>query len=848
VGEQLPATPSTRSFFAADVKGVERLAGLALDLHWSWSHRTDDIWERLDAALWERTRNPWIVLQSVSRERLEEALADPAFVQAVDDLLESSPRALAAPAWFQTNHPQVPLNRVAYFSMEFMLGPALPIYSGGLGNVAGDQLKAASDLGVPVVGVGLLYQQGYFRQAIDRDGNQQALFPYNDPGQLPITPLRRPNGEWLRVEIALPGRSMWLRAWQAQVGRTQLYLLDSNDAANTPADRGITSELYGGGPDVRLMQEVALGIGGWRLLATLGSPPDVCHLNEGHPALAVLERARHFMVKERQPFDVALAVTRAGNLFTTHTAVAAGCDRFAPSLVEQYLGSYARHDLQITLDELLALGRRAPNDSTEPFNMAFLAIRGSGAVNGVSRLHGTVSRRLFQPLFPRWPEAEVPIGHVTNGVHTPTWDSEAADDLWTEAAGKERWLADTETLEHDIRRVSDARLWAMRRADRTRLVEYARHRLSRQLAEYGAPSEAVERAKTILDPDVLTLGFARRFATYKRPNLLLHDPPRLLRLLSDPARPAQLILAGKAHPADEAGRALIRQWLEFIRRPEARGHVIFLSDYDALLSEHLVQGVDVWINTPRRPWEACGTSGMKVLVNGGLNLSELDGWWAEAYSRDVGWALGDGEEHGDDPSWDASEAGTLYDLLERELIPEFYQHDSNGLPHAWIGRIRESMARLTPFCSANRSVREYTDRYYVPAAAAYRERAADNGAAGAEIVAWRRTLDRQWPAVHFGTMTVETAGGMHTFSAQVCGRDLVDQGLRVELYAEGIGGRGPVRQEMTRGHQVAGLPDCWLFSARVPADRPASDHTVRVIPQHAGVAIPLEEPRILWQR
>ena len=706
VGEQPSASRPIHSLFAADVKGVDRLVELALDLHWSWNHRTDDIWEQLDSALWARTQNPWVVLQSVSRDRLERVLADSAFVQSVDDLVESSRRAIAAPAWFQTNHPQSPLSRVAYFCMEFMLGPALPIYSGGLGNVAGDQLKSASDLGVPVVGVGLMYQQGYFRQVIDRDGNQQALFPYNDPGQLPITPLRRSNGEWLRVEIVLPGRSIWLRAWQAQVGRVQLYLLDSNDAANMPADRGITSELYGGGPDVRLMQEVVLGIGGWRLLAALGSPPDVCHLNEGHAALVVLERARHFMIETGQPFDVALSVTRAGNLFTTHTAVASGFDRFNPSLIDQYLGSYARNELGVGLDNLLALGRCTANDPAEAFNMAFLAIRGSGAVNGVSRLHGAVSRQLFQPLFPRWPEMEVPIGHVTNGVHMPTWDSVAADDLWTEAAGKGRWLEPTETLEHDMRRVSDTKLWTMRRAGREHLVEYARHRLSTQLAGSGAPPESIERAKRLFDPDVLTLGFARRFATYKRPNLLLHDPARLLRLLSDPTRPVQLILAGKAHPADEAGRALIQQWIRFIRRPEARGHAIFLGDYDALVSGHLVQGVDVWINTPRRPCEASGTSGMKVLVNGGLNLSELDGWWAEAYSRDVGWALGDGHEHGDDPSWDAREAEALYDVLERQLIPEFYQRDSDGVPTAWIARIRESMARLTPYFSANRSVRD----------------------------------------------------------------------------------------------------------------------------------------------
>ncbi|MEP6606857.1 MAG: alpha-glucan family phosphorylase, partial [Nitrosospira sp.] len=551
--------------------------------------------------------------------------------------------------------------------MEFMLSEALPIYSGGLGNVAGDQLKAASDLGVPVVGVGLLYQQGYFRQVIDKNGEQQALFPYNDPGQLPITPLRQPNGEWLRLEIALPGYSVWLRAWQVQVGRVKLYLLDSNDAANFPVHRGITSELYGGGPELRLKQEMLLGIGGWRLLRALGIQPEVCHLNEGHAAFAVLERARSFMEETGQPFEVALAVTRAGNLFTTHTAVAAGFDRFPPALIGQYLGAYAEQKLGIALHDLLALGRQNPADESEPFNMAYLALRGSGAANGVSRLHGKVSRHLFQPLFPSWPEDDIPIGHVTNGVHMPTWDSAPADDLWTELCGKDRWLGKSADLGHDIRQVSDARLWQFRTSASKSLVEYARERLARDMVAAGVPPEEAETAKGFFDPNALTLGFARRFATYKRPNLLLHDPPRLLRILTDSERPVQLVIAGKAHPADQDGQALIREWMQFILQPAARSHAIFLSDYDMLLTEHLVQGVDVWINTPRRPWEASGTSGMKVLVNGGINLSELDGWWAEAYTPGVGWALGDGQEHHDDPAWDADEAEALYGLLEREV-------------------------------------------------------------------------------------------------------------------------------------------------------------------------------------
>ena len=480
--------------------------------------------------------------------------------------------------------------------------------------------------------------------------------------------------------------------------------------------------------------------------------------------------------------------------------------------------------------------------------MAYLAIRGSGAVNGVSRLHGQVSRRLFEPLFPRWPADEVPIGHVTNGVHMPTWDSAPADDLWMETCGKDRWLGTTETLEQDIRRVSDATLWQFRTAASKSLVEYARERLSRQLAASGASPEAVDAAKDLFAPNALTLGFARRFATYKRPNLLLHDPERLLRLLTDPQRPVQLILAGKAHPADQAGQDLIQEWIQFIRRPEVRPHVIFLSDYDMLLSERLVAGVDVWINTPRRPWEASGTSGMKVLVNGGINLSELDGWWAEAYAPEVGWALGDGQEHGDDPAWDAVEAGALYDLLEREVIPEFYARDEQDIPTAWVARMRESLARLTPRFSADRTVREYTEQHYLRAAAAYRERAADNGALGAEVVNWQHTLEQKWATLRFGEVKVESKGEEHAFEVQVELGDLDSAAVQVELYADGMNGGEPERQEMQRVRQLTGASGATIYGAAVSAARSSADFTARVIPHCDGVAIPLEDARILWQR
>jgi len=830
------------------IEGLDSLTELALNMRWSWNHSTDEVWRQLDPQLWETTHNPWAILQAVTRDQIERKLADPGFRKSVDALMQIRRQKLKVPAWFQQNYRQSALTCVAYFSMEFMLSEALPIYSGGLGNVAGDQLKADSDLGVPVVGVGLLYQQGYFRQVIDKDGNQQALFPYNDPEKLPIVPVHQANGDLLRLEITFPGYSVWVRAWQAQVGRVKLYLLDSNDAANIPEHRGITSELYGGGPELRLKQEIILGIGGWRLLGTLGIKPEVCHLNEGHAAFAVLERARAFMEENGQPFDAALAVTRAGNLFTTHTAVEAGFDRFSPALLEQYLGRYAQEKLKISFYDFMALGRQNGADTLEFFNMAYLAMRGSGAANGVSRLHGQVSRQIFSPLFSRWPIDEVPVKYVTNGIHMPSWDSPESDELWTQACGKDRWLGAIDTLGQNMRRVADVTLWQFRSAARKSLIEYTRGRLFRQLVASGASPETVEIAKHIFDPNALTLGFARRFATYKRPDLLLHDRERLRRLLTNKARPVQLIMAGKAHPADQAGQALIKEWIHFIQQSDISPHVVFLSDYDMLLAERLVQGVDVWINTPRRPWEACGTSGMKVLVNGGINLSELDGWWAEAYTPQVGWALGDGQEHGDDCARDDIEAKALYDLLEREVIPEFYTRNQSGIPVAWVKRMRESMACLTPQFSTNRTVRQYTEEHYLLAAAAYKAREADKGAAGRNIVDWERTLREKWSTLRFGEVKIETKDNQHFYEAQIYLSDLDPKAVRVELYANGVNGGAIIRQEMKQKQKLEGAVGGYVYSAAVPADRAAIDYTARVIPDYEGVSVPMEAAQILWQR
>jgi starch phosphorylase len=835
-----PKAPS--DWFKVD--GVDALVELALNLHWSWNHAADELWEALDKELWATTQNPWVILRTVSREKIKAALDAPEFRGRLDSLVRKNRESYQADAWFQHKHPDAVLSTVAYFSMEFMLSEALPIYSGGLGNVAGDQMKAASELGVPVVGVGLLYGQGYFRQDFDPEGRQQALYPVNDPGQLPIRPLRQPNGEWLRLQIQLPGSKIWLRCWEVSVGRAKLYLLDTNDFANTAAHRGITSELYGGDAEMRLKQEIVLGIGGWRLLRALGLTPEVCHLNEGHAALAVLERARSYMEDHKKPFDLAMNITRAGNVFTTHTAVSAGFDRFDPRLIRTYLSHYAVDELDVSVDDLLAMGRQNPEDDSEPFNMAYLAVRGSGQINGVSKLHGKVSRQIFQTLFPSWPREEVPIGSVTNGIHVPTWDSAEADALWTSACGVKRWRGDRPS-EDDIRQIPNQRLWQLRAAGRKGLIEQMRKRNQCQLAAEGAnPSNAAG----IFDEKVLTLGFARRFATYKRPNLLLHDPERLVRLLSNPRCPVQLILAGKAHPQDLPGQELIRQWKDFIKRPEVQERVVFLNDYDMMLAQELVQGIDLWINTPRRPWEACGTSGMKVLVNGGLNLSELDGWWAEAYSPQVGWAIGDGQEHGDDPAWDAKEAESLYALLENEVIPEFYERDESGMPSKWLGRIRESMARLTPEFSATRAICEYTEDHYLPAASGYRDRAADDGALGLSLLRWKQDLDRHWNTVRFGSVKSETHDGEHFFQAEISPGALTRDQLQVELYADSMHGGMPSIEVMTAPEPCPDSPGVLTYSTHVSATRPASDYTARIVPHHPNAFVPLEADQIVWQR
>lgn len=824
------------------------LLELAMDLRWTWDHATDKLWRALDPVLWELTQNPLVVLQTVSRKRIKEALADPLVADSINELLERKRQHALAPAWFQGTDKDKDLSGVAFFSMEYMLSEALPIYSGGLGNVAGDLLKTASDLGVPLFGVGLLFQQGYSRQVIHRDGNQQYATPFNEPGQLPLTPLRDDAGEWLRIPIELPGARVWLRTWKAQVGRVNLYMLDSNDAANFPIYRSITDELYGGDAAKRLLQQVVLGIGGWRLIKALKLQPQVLHLNEGHTAFALLERAASLMEELSLSFEEALTITRSGTVFTTHTAVGAGFDCYEPALVEHFLGPYAKEKLKIPLTELLKLGRKNPDDSTEPFHTAYLALHGCGRVNGVSRLHGQISRQVFAGLFPRWPLDEIPVDTITNGVHMSTWDSAEADRFWTESCGKDRWLGTLESLPQRIRSLSDKAFWDLRCRQKETFVQYIRFRSAQHAAMTGGTAAEVEAAGEIFDPRVLTIGFARRFAAYKRPNLLLKDPARLKKILLHEERPVQLVVAGKAHATDSGGQGLIRDWVQLIQTENLFHRVIFLSDYDMHVSEHLVQGVDLWINTPLRPWEACGTSGMKVLVNGGLNLSERDGWWDEAYSEDVGWAIGDRQDHQHDLGWDEVEAGQLYTLLEEQVIPAYYSVNEEGIPDRWVAKMRQSMAVITPQFSSNRSLRDYVSNVYLPAVKAYRERCCHNGKEGRRLTKTKQHFQEQWAQLSFGKSGFETKEGFHHVWTELSVGPFSTGDLRLELFGDGLEGAPPEHYEMQPVSPGAVSSSLVTYTICIPAIRAADDYTCRVIPRSEKLSVPLELQLILWQR
>ncbi|HEX2517165.1 MAG TPA: alpha-glucan family phosphorylase [Chloroflexota bacterium] len=785
-----------------------RLRDLATNLRWAWDRETIDLFRRLDEALWEQSgHNPTLMLGSIRQERLDAAAGDDGFVaqyRRVCDRLDAytgSGEGGASPEapWFPKAHPQSGLS-VAYFSAEFGLTECLAIYSGGLGVLSGDHLKSASDLGVPLVGVGLAYQEGYFRQYLNADGWQGEQYPDNDFYNLPLTLVRGEDGSPVKVSVELPGRLLTAQIWRVQVGRVPLFLLDANVPETAEADRSASLRLYSTG-DVRIRQELLLGIGGVRALEALGYQPQVFHMNEGHSAFLGLERIRRLMETEGLTFYEAREAAAAGSVFTTHTPVPAGIDRFAPDVIDHYFGEwYGR--LRISRDEFLALGRENPADPQEWFSMAVLAIHLADGTNGVSRLHGAVSRRLWPRLWPGVPAEEVPIDAVTNGVHALSFISGDMLGLYERYLGP-RWVdASMNRNEADAAvwaRANDIpgeELWRTHERRRERLVNFARGRLRAQLQGRNASPAELERAGEVLDPGALTIGFARRFATYKRGTLLLQDVERLGAILNSRERPVQIIFAGKAHPADDAGKELIREIVRYARRDDLRRRIVFIENYDLNVARYLAQGCDVWLNLPRRPLEASGTSGMKAALNGVLHLSVLDGWWAEAYRPGLGWAIGQGEEYSDPSYQDLVEARTAYELLEKEVVPLFYERGPDGLPRGWITMMKGAIRELGAAYNTNRMLHEYTERFYLPAARRYTHLAAQNGSAARALAAWKGRLTASWGDVRVldvqAPMADATVGMELPVRAHVHLGALRPEDVAVQLYDGPIDSQGNI--------------------------------------------------------
>jgi len=840
---------------------LEGLQRLAHNLRWAWNHEAFELFLHIDRNLWEQSgHNPVHLLSQLSQERLKELESDEAFLRRLERALRSLDEYLnSTTTWFQRRYADALAKgvRVAYFSMEFGLTECVPNYSGGLGVLAGDHLKSASDLNIPLVGVGLLYQQGYFRQQLNGDGWQQENYPENDFYHMPISVVNNSEGQPLVVGVEFPGRTVYAQVWKVQVGRVPLYLLDTNISPNNAADQNITDKLYGGDVEMRLRQELILGIGGMRALNALNVQPTLCHMNEGHSAFLSLERVRVMMEAQGVDFQTAREATAAGNLFTTHTPVPAGFDVFPTDLLWQYFSGYVGK-LGISFEEFVALGRVNPTDSDEKFNMAILALHNSNQCNGVSKLHGEVSRKLVKSLFPGLSEDEVPVSHVTNGIHVRSYISHEMAALFDYYLGW-RWspdISDPKTWAK-IDEVPDEELWRVRCLHREHFVSYLRNRLRQSYERRGMSEFEIRQVQNIFNPEALTIGFARRFATYKRATLFMRDIDRLVRLLNDSNRPVQIVLAGKSHPRDDGGKELIKQIVQLARRGDVRNNIVFLEDYDISVARNLVQGVDLWLNNPRRPMEASGTSGMKVLANGGLNCSILDGWWAEGYDPKAGWAIGRGEDYTDPEYQDHVESLALYDLLEKEIVPLFYDRGRDGVPHAWVNRIKNSMRLLCPVFNTHRMVAEYAEKFYLPASEHYLTLAGNRAERAQQLVKWRQKVQTGWGEV--SVTKVETPA--------IWQKEALHVGMRLQVTAQiQLGGLSPsdiavqayygtldVAHNITHGsilplvwqssengtHHYAGEIDCHESGMQ--------GVSVRVVPFHPDATLPMQLPLVKWE-
>ncbi len=836
-------------------EALKPLRDLAFNLWWTWEPDAAELFRQMDMDLWEQVNhNPVLLLARIKQERLERIARDPAYLAYMERVLDSYAQYMELPTWYALNYENREPGPFAYFSAEFGLHECLPIYSGGLGVLAGDHLKSASDLGLPLAGIGLLYRQGYFHQYLTNDGYQFEDYPDLDFGMLPITLLRDPQGAPRQISVEMDHHSVHAQIWKAQVGRVPLYLLDANVPENRPEDREITARLYGGDQEMRIRQEILLGIGGMRALDTLGVEPAVCHMNEGHSAFLSLERIRQHMVRNALSFDEAREVVAASNVFTTHTPVPAGIDTFPVTLVEKYLGDYCRA-MQLSIKDLLALSRMNPADAQEPFCMPVLALRLALRSNGVSQMHGEVSREIFSRVWPGVPLSEVPIDAITNGVHVRSWLSVEMAHLFDRYLGP-RWAQDPvdHTIWASVDNIPDAELWRSHERLRERLVVDARRRLKNQLRSRGAPPAEIDLADEVLDPEALTIGFARRFAPYKRAALLLQHQERLIRLLQNSDRPVQFIFAGKAHPRDEGGKELIKKLVHFMKNASVRHRMVFLEDYDMSIARSLVQGVDVWLNTPRKRQEASGTSGMKGPPNGAINVSIADGWWPEACDGTNGWFIGDNRIYNNEDYQDFFESESLFDLLEKEVLPAFYERGADGLPRKWIARMKASMKTIPPVFNTNRMVREYTEKMYLPSASEWRDVCKDQFAAARRGAAWRARLRDRWNELRIESVSAEVpreivVGQTLPVTADIFLGTISPDDILVELYYGLVTARG----QITNARAVCMQPQHgngdgrYRYVGQIPCALSGQHgYAVRVLPAHPNAAARYSLGLVRW--
>lgn len=834
---------------------IARLEELAYNLWWSWQPDAQALFAQLDPDLWESTNhNPVRLLHHVSQEQLDAAAQDANYLQAYRATLAAFDQYMApdADTWYRRHHGGENDQLIAYFSAEFGLHESLPIYSGGLGILSGDHCKAASDLGLPFIGIGFLYPQGYFTQHIDAQGMQQAEYEKIDFAEVPALPALDQNGEEVQISVDLPGRTVYAKVWRIQVGRVPVFLMDTDVPRNVPQDRELSARLYGGDREMRISQEIVLGIGGVRAVEALGYRPSAWHMNEGHSAFLGLERVRRKVQQQGLTFDEAAEAVRANTLFTTHTPVPAGNDSFAFELVDKFFWQYW-DQLGLDRERFIEYARQELPWGPQ-YSMTVLALKLSGYANGVSQLHGAVSRDMWKFLWPQTPADEIPISSITNGVHTQTWLVPTLKSLYSRylPAGWEEQIENPDTWQ-PVDAIPDDELWATHQACKTELIQFARRRIERQLVRHGEGPRRINAAAHLLDPNALTIGFARRFATYKRASLLFHDLDRIRRLLNDPDRPVQIIFSGKAHPADEAGKALIQQVYEFSQDPELAGKIVFLENYDMNIARHLIAGVDVWLNTPRRPREASGTSGQKAALSGIPNFSILDGWWAEGYDGSNGWQIGEEREYKDSETQDDADAYSLYTTLEEVIIPLFFERTSAvGVPHGWVQVMKNAIRTCAPQFSMRRMVIDYTEQFYLPAARTGRRYQAQDYAVAKQIADWKSGLRRRWHGVRIEREALSVqqvrVGDTVPVQARVWLNGIPQDQVVVEMITGQETASGELASPQPQVMQAGSTSgDSLLYSTEFhPQNSGSVAIGVRVRPHHPDQLHPVEPNLVAW--